>query len=86
MDRFWGRTAVVGLTWSIVKALVTMFVLEALHSDGWRQQGRSAAEYWAYQEAQVRCCSDHRNYRIVNEQTREIVSLIAPTSCKAVLI
>ena len=62
-----------------------MFALEALHSDGWRRQGRCRLEYWAYQEAVVRCCSDQRNYRIVNEQTHEIVSLMTPTSCKPVL-
>jgi len=31
-----------------------MFIIECLHPDGWRQKGRTAQEYWAYQEAQDR--------------------------------
>jgi hypothetical protein len=38
-----------------------MYVIQALHSDGWREQGRFAEEYWAYLEAQTRCCSDGRH-------------------------
>ncbi|MCP9886692.1 hypothetical protein KBY96_01905 [Cyanobium sp. ATX 6A2] len=59
-----------------------MFVIEALHPDGWRPQGRANLEYWAYQEAQTRCCSDGRNYRIVNEDSNEIVALINTSSCR----
>ncbi|TVS02653.1 MAG: hypothetical protein EA413_11800 [Cyanobium sp. PLM2.Bin73] len=62
----------------------TMFLIEALHPDGWRPQGRANLEYWAYQEAQTRCCSDGRNYRILNEDTNEIVALISTSSCRAI--
>lgn len=60
----------------------TMFVIEALHPDGWRCQGRHEAEYWAYQEAQARCCSDGRNYRILNGATGQLVALINTSSCR----
>ena len=60
-----------------------MYRIEALHPDGWRQQGRSMIEYWAHQEAQMRCCSDQRNYRILDEDTGEIVSMITPSSCRS---
>ncbi|MCP9926364.1 hypothetical protein KBY90_00565 [Cyanobium sp. CH-040] len=60
----------------------TMFVIEALHPDGWRPQGRAKLEYWAYQEAQMRCCSDGRNYRILKEDANEIVALINTSSCR----
>ncbi len=59
-----------------------MFVIEALHPDGWRQQGRSQVEYWAYLEAQTRCCSDGRAYRIVEEQTGRIVCFVDSSSCR----
>jgi hypothetical protein len=63
-----------------------MYVIEALHPDGWRRQGRTHQEFWAHQEAQARCCSDGRNYRIVHEQTRQIVAFIAPSACRAFLV
>lgn len=53
-----------------------MYVIEALHPDGWRQQGRAQVEYWAYQEAQIRCCSDGRHYRILNGDSGRIVALV----------
>lgn len=28
-----------------------LYVIQALHSDGWREQGRFAVKYWAYLEA-----------------------------------
>lgn len=59
-----------------------MFLIEALHPDGWRPQGRAEVEYWAYQEAQARCCSDGRNYRILHEATRQIVALVDTSSCR----
>ena len=59
-----------------------MFVIEALHPDGWRRQGRAKVEYWAYQEAQMRCCSDGRNYRIVDEDSHLIVALVDTSSCR----
>lgn len=59
-----------------------MFVIEALHPDGWRPQGKAHLEYWAYQEAQTRCCSDGRNYRILKEDTCEIVALVNTSSCR----
>jgi hypothetical protein len=62
-----------------------VFVIEALHPDGWRQQGRTQVEYWAHQEAQARCCSDGRNYRIVDEQSRQIVAFVDTSSCGAFL-
>lgn len=60
----------------------TMFIIEALHPDGWRERGRFRLEYWAHQEAQVRCCSDGRNYRILQEPGRELVALIHTSSCR----
>lgn len=59
-----------------------MFVIEALHPDGWRVQGRAKVEYWAYQEAQTRCCSDGRNYRILEADSARIVALINTSSCR----
>ncbi|MEB3332560.1 MAG: hypothetical protein VKI83_08720 [Synechococcaceae cyanobacterium] len=59
-----------------------MFIIEALHPDGWRRQGRANVEYWACQEAQMRCCSDGRNYRIVNEDTNQIVALVDTSCCR----
>ena len=61
-----------------------MFVIEALHPDGWRRQGVSNVEYWAYQEAQARCCSDGRNYRILEEHTSQVVALVNTSSCRMV--
>ena len=59
-----------------------MFVLESLHPDGWRQQGTYKLEYWAYQEAQARCCSDGRNYRILHGPTQRLVTLVSSSCCK----
>lgn len=59
-----------------------MIVIEALHPDGWRHQGRHAVEYWAHQEAQARCCSDGRNYRLVEEATGRLIALIDTSSCR----
>lgn len=59
-----------------------MFVIEALHPDGWRERGSFQLEYWAHQEAQMRCCSDGRNYRILREPGRELVTLIHTSSCR----
>ena len=39
-------------------------------------------EYWACQEAQVRCCSDGRHYRICDQATERVVALINPSSCR----
>ncbi len=63
-----------------------MFVIEALHPDGWRTQGRTQVEYWAHQEAQARCCSDGRHYRILDEETRQIVAFVETSSCRAFLV
>jgi hypothetical protein len=60
-----------------------MYVIQALHSDGWREQGRFAAEYWAYLEAQTRCCSDGRHYRIVDESSAQVVTSVDDSSCRA---
>jgi hypothetical protein len=59
-----------------------MFTIEALHPDGWRRQGIARLEYWACQEAQVRCCSDGRHYRICDLETERLVALINPSSCR----
>ena len=59
-----------------------MFSIEALHPDGWREQGRASVEYWAYQEAQMRCCSDGRNYRIRRQDTERVVALVDTSSCR----
>jgi hypothetical protein len=60
-----------------------MFVIQALHSDGWREQGRFALEYWAYLEAQTRCCSDGRHYRIVDDCSAQVVTSVDSSSCRA---
>jgi hypothetical protein len=62
-----------------------MFLIEALHPDGWRQQGRTQLEFWAHQEAQVRCFSDGRNYRILEAGSGRIVAFVAPSSCRPFL-
>lgn len=62
-----------------------MYVIEALHPAGWREQGRARFEYWAYQEAQARCCSDGRNYRILDGDSGRIMALVSTSSCKAQL-
>jgi len=59
-----------------------MYVIEALHPDGWREQGRATVEYWAYQEAQMRCCSDGRNYRIRQVDSEQVVALVDTSSCR----
>jgi len=59
-----------------------MFVVQALHPDGWRPVGRSGLEYWAYQEARIRCCSDGRHYRIIDEATGIIVAMLTNESCQ----
>lgn len=60
-----------------------MYVIEALHSDGWRVQGTAQVEYWAYLEAQTRSCSDGRAYRILEQGSQMIVCFVDSTSCKA---
>lgn len=60
-----------------------MFVIQALHTDGWRSQGTSRVEYWAYLKAQTRSCSDGRTYRILNQQNQKVVCLVDNSSCKA---
>jgi hypothetical protein len=60
-----------------------MFVIQALHPEGWKDQGRSEVEYWAYQEAQIRCCSDGRHYRLLQESSGQIVGWVNPQSCRA---
>lgn len=59
-----------------------MYIIESLHPDGWREQGSARIEYWAYQEAQARCCSDGRNTRIIEPLTRQIIALIDTSSCR----
>lgn len=61
---------------------LVMFSIEALHPDGWRCQGHSTLEYWATQEAQIRCCSDGRHYRIMNEATGAIAAMVPSSSCR----
>lgn len=63
-----------------------MYLIEALHPDGWRLQGKARLEYWAYREAQVRCCSDGRAYRILEEKNRQLVALVDSSSCRADLV
>ena len=59
-----------------------MYAIEALHPDGWKEQGRSKVEYWAYQEAQIRSCSDGRHYRILQQDSGRIVGMVNPQSCR----
>lgn len=60
-----------------------MFLIQALHSDGWRSQGTFRLEYWACLEAQTRSCSDGRTYRIVNQDNQAVVCMLDNSSCKA---
>lgn len=59
-----------------------MFTIECLHPDGWRKQGQSTLEYWANQEAQVRCCSDGRHYRVIEEATGAVMSWVDSSCCQ----
>ena len=59
-----------------------MFIIEALHPEGWRPQGTFQQEYWAYLEAQTRCCSDGRNFRIIDSRSHQVVSLVNTSSCR----
>lgn len=59
-----------------------MFIIQALHPDGWRERGTARVEYWAYQEAQARCCSDGRNYRLIRADTNEVIAMIDTSSCR----
>jgi hypothetical protein len=42
-------------------------------------------EYWAQLEAQTRCCSDGRTYRIREEETNQVTALVDTSSCKALV-
>lgn len=59
-----------------------MFVIQALHPEGWMDQGTAQLEYWACQEAQMRCCSDGRTYRILSGGDRQIAALITTSGCR----
>jgi hypothetical protein len=60
-----------------------MFRIEALHPDGWQPRGRFRLEYWAQQEARMRCCSDGRNYRILEEESGCIVAILDTGGCRS---
>ena len=77
------------LVWKQVRPIdprIAMYVIQALHSDGWREQGRCAVEYWAYLEAQTRCCSDGRHYRIVEDSSKQVITTVDTTSCRALYL
>lgn len=59
-----------------------MFIIESLHPDGWHQQGTAKVEYWACQEAQLKCCAEGHSYRIRNGETHQVVALVDPSSCR----
>jgi hypothetical protein len=42
-------------------------------------------EYWAQLEAQTRCCSDGRQYRIRDEATDRVTCLVDSSSCRALV-
>ena len=63
-----------------------MFVIEALHPEGWRAIGHCDLEYWACQEAQLRCCADGRHHRVVDDREAQVVAVLDPASCRAVLV
>lgn len=58
-----------------------MFVIQVLHPDGWREQGRCSSEYWAHQEAQTRCCSDGRHYRILHPDNSAVIATLDTSCC-----
>lgn len=71
---------------AVVSSLCAVYVIQALHPDGWRNQGRCAVEYWAYLEAQTRCCSDGRHYRIVDEVSHQVVTAVDTSCCRALYL
>jgi len=63
---------------------VSVYIIESLFPDGWREQSSARVEYWACHEAQARCCSDGRNTRVIDSRSNEIVALIDTSSCRLV--
>jgi hypothetical protein len=59
-----------------------MFMIQALLPDGWMDQGTASLEYWAYQEAQIRCCSSGRSFRIISCEDQTILAIITTSSCR----
>ena len=53
--------------------LIAMYILEALHPEGWVHAATFEQEYWAIQQAQARSRSDGRHYRILEGDSRQIV-------------
>ena len=58
-----------------------MFLIQALHPDGWMDRGTARQKSWACQEAQMRCCSDGRTYRILTIEDQQIVAMITSSNC-----
>lgn len=63
-----------------------MFIIEAQHPEGWKAEGHCDLEYWACQEAQLRCCADGLRHRVVDDSSDQIVAVLEPASCRAVLV
>ena len=53
------------------------------NSERSKQQGRSMIEDCAHPEAQMRCCSDQHYYRIIQEDTNEVVSMMTPNTYRS---
>lgn len=81
-SREWTRSSHIWLLDRERSEPLTMFIIECLHPDGWRQKGRTAQEYWAYQEAQVRSCSDGRTYRIIDATSHLVVAMVSGCQSK----
>jgi len=60
-----------------------MFIVEALHPEGWVYSATFELEYWAIQNAQLRSRSDGRHYRILDAASQQIVCVLDSGSCGA---
>ncbi len=60
----------------------TMFLIQSLHPDGqWVDEGVVQLEYWAYQDAQRRCCTEGCSHRILTDHDHQIVAMVTTGSC-----
>lgn len=59
-----------------------MFLIQSLHPGGqWINEAVAKIEYWAYQDAQRRCCAEGRSHRILTDHDHQIVAMITTGSC-----
>lgn len=58
-----------------------MFIIEALHPEGWVYTAAFELEYWAIQNAEQRSRSDGRHYRILNGTTQQVMCVLDSGTC-----